>query len=89
MLDEEGRIVRFNRACERLTGYAFAEVHGRPVWDLFLIPEEIRQFRLLFQKICSNVMRAEYEICWVARGGIARTIAWSAAVLPGANAVKA
>ncbi len=29
VLDREGRIVRFNRACECLTGYCFAEVKDR------------------------------------------------------------
>ena len=39
-LDRQGRIVAFNRACEALTGYAAAEVTGRPFWELFLLPEE-------------------------------------------------
>ena len=29
VLDRQGRIVRFNRACERATGYTFPEVAGR------------------------------------------------------------
>jgi len=31
VMDQEGRIVRFNRACEQLTGYSFAEIQGRPM----------------------------------------------------------
>ena len=54
VLDQEGRIIRFNRACEQLTGYAFSEVQGRPLWDLFLAPEEVGQFKMLFQKICQQ-----------------------------------
>src|SRR5204863_7833305 len=30
VVDREARVVRFNRACEELTGYRFAEVAGRP-----------------------------------------------------------
>ncbi len=85
VLDEEGRIIRFNRACEQLTGYAFDEVQGRLLWDLFLVPEEVGQFQLLFQQICNNASRTEYENCWVTRDGSTRAIAWSAAVLPGAK----
>ena len=44
VLDPEGRIVRFNRACEQTTGYASSEVIGRHVWDLFVAPEETRPF---------------------------------------------
>jgi PAS domain S-box-containing protein len=85
VLDREGRIVRFNRACEQLTGYDFAEAQGKPIWDLFLPPEEVVQFKILFRQICENVSRTEYESCWVTRDGIPRTIAWSAAVLPDAK----
>ena len=42
VLDPGGRIVRFNRACERTTGYEFAEVKGSALWELFLAPEESR-----------------------------------------------
>jgi PAS domain S-box-containing protein len=85
VLDREGRIIRFNRACEQLTGHASSEAQGRPLWDLFVVPEEVGQFKTLFQKICSNASRTEYESSWLTRDGSPRTIAWSAAVLPGAR----
>src|SRR5271165_5507633 len=85
VLDREGRIIRFNRACEQLTGYTFDEAQGKPIWDLFLAPEEVGQFKVLFQQISENVTRTEYESCWVTRDGNPRTIAWSAGVLPGAK----
>jgi PAS domain S-box-containing protein len=85
VLDREGRIIRFNRACEQLTGYAFSEAQGRPLWELFLVPEEVAGFKALFQKICNHRSRDEYESCWITRDGSPRTIAWSAAVLPGAK----
>jgi PAS domain S-box-containing protein len=85
VLDRQGRIVRFNRACEQLTGYTFEETQGQPVWDLFLAPGEVEQFKALFRQIHDNVTRTEYESCWVTRDGAERTISWSAAVLPGAT----
>ncbi|MCR3922422.1 MAG: PAS domain S-box protein [Firmicutes bacterium] len=39
VLDPHCHIVLFNTACERLTGYTFAEVKGKNV-DSFLLPEE-------------------------------------------------
>ena len=48
VLDREGRIVRFNRACEQMTGYALEESAGQFVWDLFVAPEEAAEFRMLF-----------------------------------------
>jgi PAS domain S-box-containing protein len=85
VLDREGRIIRFNRACEQLTGYRSSEAHGKTLWDLFLVPDEAGEFKTLFQQICDNVTRTEYESCWRTREGSPRTIAWSAAVLPGAK----
>lgn len=35
VLDPEGRIVRFNRACELTTGYSLGEVCGKHIWDFF------------------------------------------------------
>ncbi|MGD8558992.1 MAG: PAS domain S-box protein, partial [Gammaproteobacteria bacterium] len=37
VLDRNGCIVRFNRACEETSGYSFDEVSGKPVWN-FVIP---------------------------------------------------
>src|SRR5579863_7463150 len=85
VLDQEGRIIRFNRACEQLTGYTSSEAQGRAIWDLFLVPEEIGEFKSVFQKISSNVSRTEYESSWLTRNGSPKTIAWSAAVLPGSK----
>ncbi len=48
VLDPDGRIVRFNRACEQTTGYSLEEVRGKYVWDLFLIPEEVDAFKAIF-----------------------------------------
>jgi PAS domain S-box-containing protein len=38
-LDEVGRIVRFNRACETLTGRRFEDVAQLPLWDVLNAPE--------------------------------------------------
>jgi PAS domain S-box-containing protein len=85
VLDRQGRIIQFNRACEELTGCAFGEAHGKTIWELFLPAEEVAEFKLLFEQIGQSTERTEYESCWVTRHGAPRTIAWSAAVLPGAR----
>ncbi len=36
VLDRAGRIVRFNAACERLTGHREADVTGQLLWPLVL-----------------------------------------------------
>jgi two-component system, LuxR family, sensor kinase FixL len=83
VLDREGRIVRFNRACEQITGYSAEESAGACIWDLFVVPEEAGEFKKSFLQIRDNLSRAEYENQWATRDGKQKIIAWAAAVLPG------
>jgi PAS domain S-box-containing protein len=77
VLDREGRIVRFNRACEQLTGYSLDEVAGRYVWDLFLIPAEVAAVQAIFEELRGGHFPIEHENYWMAQDGSQRLIAWS------------
>jgi PAS domain S-box-containing protein len=89
VLDPSGRIVRFNRACERSTGYSFAQVSGQQVWDLFIPPEETAGFRMNFEKMCAGQLQNDFECQWLARDGSRRLIAWSGTALGGGKATPA
>ncbi len=81
VLDREGRILRFNRACEQLTGYTWAEVQGRAFWDLFLLPEEVVPVRTIFEKLRAGHFPSYNENHWVTRYGTRRLIQWSNTVV--------
>jgi diguanylate cyclase (GGDEF)-like protein/PAS domain S-box-containing protein len=84
VLDRKGRIRRFNRACEELTQYTFAEVEGRCVWDFLLTPEERDSVRKeAFRALASNpqALRGTHTNHWVARDGTRRLIEWSNTLL--------
>jgi PAS domain S-box-containing protein len=81
VLDREGRILRFNRACERTTGYSSEEVMGRYVWDLFVIPDEADGVKALFQRLRGGEPRNEYENYWKGKDGVLKRISWSNTVL--------
>jgi PAS domain S-box-containing protein len=85
VLDPEGRIIRFNRASELTTGYSLEEVRGKRIWDLFLPPEEVNRFKLIFQRMSADVLPQEYQSYWVTRQKSHRLIAWSSTMLPGSN----
>jgi two-component system CheB/CheR fusion protein len=85
VLDPEGRIVRFNRACEQLTGYTFGEVKGRPFWDLLLSPEERRTVQEAFAKLRRGQFPDEHENHWVAKDGRRRRLHWFNTALTGAT----
>src|SRR6201986_1707437 len=59
VLDQEGRIIRFNRASELTTGYSLEEVRGKRIWDLFLLPEEVSRFKLIFQRMSADDLPQE------------------------------
>jgi PAS domain S-box-containing protein len=83
VLDREGRIVRFNRACQQTTGYAFDEVEGRCCWDFLLVPEEVEPVRATFDELQGGQFPNEFENYWVARDGSRRLIAWTNTAIPG------
>jgi PAS domain S-box-containing protein len=83
VLDPEGRIVRFNRACELTTGYSLDEVRGRHIWDFFLLQEEVERFRAILRS--GDVLPQECQGHWVTRHGTQRLIAWSSSLLPGSD----
>ena len=81
VLDRQGRIVRFNRACENITGYALGEVQGKQVWDLLLAPHEIETIKALFEELRSGRFPQENEHYWVTKDGRWRLIAWENSTL--------
>ena len=82
VLDTEGRIVRFNRACEELTGYTVEEVRGRPFWEFLLLPDEAEQVMNKWSELV-NLMANRNENHWVTRDGERRLIAFNNSVLSG------
>ena len=80
VLDPEGRMVRFNRACERVTGLHSSEVIGGRAWDLLLAPESAR-FREAFEELRTGRVPAMFESVWETRLGGRRVISWSGTLL--------
>jgi len=74
--DDAGRIVAWNRECERVSGYGQAEVLGAPdVLDM-LIPDEASRQRLATRPAGQAPYR-EQEALLACKDGSRRTIAWS------------
>lgn len=82
VLDRDGRIVRFNTACEKATGYTESEVRGKAVWDLLIGPDEFESVKNMFHELLANPVAKEHENFWVAKDGQRRRIMWSNTVLP-------
>jgi PAS domain S-box-containing protein len=74
--DHEGRIVRFNRACEKTLGYAREEVMGKFIWDMFPLPENRAATKQRFEQLMAGVL-IERESIWLTKSGEQRHIALS------------
>ncbi|MEH2026512.1 GAF domain-containing protein [Nostoc sp.] len=77
VFDSQGQILRFNQACEQITGYSFDEVRGRYCWNLFLIPEDVEPIKAVFEQLRSGQPSNYYENYWLMKDGSRRLIAWS------------
>ena len=84
VLDPSGRIVRFNRACERTSGFSFEEVRGKYFWNL-LVPEERDRLSAIFEQLKTGRPVDDFESYWIPGDGSRRFIGWSTTVLPRAN----
>jgi PAS domain S-box-containing protein len=75
--DRAGRILLFNEACERATGFTRDEVLGRDARDVVIPPEE----RDAFGEFLAYVWRARTSSPqvghWMTKDGARRLIAWS------------
>lgn len=77
VFDHAGRIVRFNQACEALTGYTFEEVQGKQPSDLFFPPEEKTTVQTNFAKLVAGNFPNKSEMHWITKDGRPCLITWS------------
>src|SRR3984957_10789063 len=81
VFDPAGRIVRFTRACEMISGYDFATLQGRYAWDKLIPRPEIPEAIETFERLRSGHFPAAFENQWLSRDGSVHRIAWSATAL--------
>ncbi|MBU1881377.1 PAS domain S-box protein [bacterium] len=77
VLDREGRIIRFNRACETTSGYRFEEVQGKQFGDLLLTADEKEMVGQRFEQLLNTGHVSKGENCWLRKDGQKRLISWS------------
>jgi PAS domain S-box-containing protein len=77
VLDREGRIIGFNRACEEVTGHRSAELCGRWPWEIQENPDEADHVRQIVDRLRGGESPVYHERVWATRKGERRRIAWS------------
>jgi len=81
VLDTAGRVVRFNRACEVISGYQVSDLIGQHLWEKLIPEEDIEDSIATFESIARGNFPATFENFWQTRDGGLRHIAWSATAL--------
>ncbi|HEX9996266.1 MAG TPA: PAS domain S-box protein, partial [Abditibacterium sp.] len=87
VLDTQGRIIRFNRACETLTDYSFEEVKNQEFWGFFLADEEMEDVKANFHQLRAGHFPLFNENYWLTKDRQRRLIAWSNTALVDAHGV--
>lgn len=77
IFDREGRILRFNPACERITGYTEDEVRGKHTWEILVPRENVKHVKGLYSELEIDKAQGKVELEWVAKSGERRYISWS------------
>jgi len=82
VLDEAGRVLLFNEACERATGFSRDDVVGRDLAETLIPAEEIDAFREVLAYIWSSGDASPQVGHWRMKDGGLRLIAWSNKPVP-------
>ena len=85
VFDQQGKIQRFNRTCEVITGYTESEVKSHCVWDFLLVSEERIAMQGLFRLLVNGQTNTYYESTWLGKAGERHVIAWSNTILKAAS----
>src|SRR5262249_1574809 len=85
VFDKEGRILRFNRACEQISGYSADEVMGKRARDLLMTADELAMPHAVFDEIAAGHYPIETEFHWIARSGKRRLMSWTFTALTDVN----
>src|SRR6202162_393047 len=82
VLDQDGRILFFNDACERVTGFTRDEVVGGDARDFVIPPEEAEAFGEVLAYVWSTGLSSRQGGHWLTKDGQRKLIAWSNRLMP-------
>lgn len=85
LYEPDGKILRFNRACEIMSGFSSDEMVGQYTWDHLLTPDGTDLVKTAFAQISTDLEPVSYEGYWLAKNGRRSLIAWYCAPLVNDN----
>ena len=83
VVDRGGRILIFNHACQKATGFGLDEVRGRSIWDILKRLEDRESFQTVLAGLLDGTAPSNFEGVWLTKDGRTIAIAWNTAVVRG------
>lgn len=77
VMDRTGKIVRFNNACVRLTGFSEEELIGAPFFDLIVLEENREATSAVGRELKAENFPVNHENPLLTKSGEQRLVAWS------------
>ncbi len=83
VMDRQASITRFNRMCEKVSGYRESEMTGKKLWEVLIPDKWAPVVKNLFSDIVSEQGRFDlhFENPWINRQGEQRWIVWNFSAL--------
>jgi PAS domain S-box-containing protein len=85
VLNRKGHIIRFNPACEQVTGFTFDELRDRPIWDWLVPPEQLEKVKQVFENLADEGLDSQYENELMKSDGGRVLVAWNNSTIRGQN----
>ncbi len=77
VLTPAGRLMRLNRAAERITGFESDEVWDRPVFNALVVPEEVELIKGALEQLKNGKSPVTFDSSILTKHGERRKIAWN------------
>jgi diguanylate cyclase (GGDEF)-like protein/PAS domain S-box-containing protein len=81
--DAVGRIVRYNAACERLTGVPARQVLGRMMWEVLVDPAEVARIKVAFAELQPTDLPSREVVSWRTPADDEVVVEWTANAILG------
>lgn len=81
LLNLKGEIIKFNKACEKVTGYSLSEVKNKTIWKALIKNDEITETKEVFSKLKDKNFPIQHKNYLKTKNGDLRLISWTNNVL--------
>ena len=77
VLNQQGKVVYFNKTCEQVTGLSLNDVEDHYFWDLLLSDNDVETFKTGFKNFQSGLLSHPHENHCITKNGEKKLITWS------------